>query len=81
MKVCYGYKVCYREEGSKLIKRKFITKTLKKALMAKRYFTKYPPITLYNPRWYVVPIKHKEILKGIWREVPFNEERAFFIYI
>ena len=81
MKVCYGYKVCYREEGSKQLKRIFITRTLKEALIAKRDFAIHPPRKIKNPRWYVVPIKRKEVLKGIWREVPFDEDRALFIYI
>ena len=80
MNTCYGYKICYREEGSKQLIRKFKTRTLKKALKAKKYFVMYPPQKIKNPRWYIIPINKNEIKRGIWREVPFDDERRFFIY-
>ncbi len=73
----YGYKVCYREQGSKIYIRHFMTYTLREALYAKRSYILYPPRArsdnhkLNNPTWKIIPINKDEVIAGIWREVPF----------
>ena len=73
----YGYKICYREQGSKTYVRHFITYTYKQALAAMHEYIRYPPEAredgheLKNPAWRVTPISKKEVADGIWRECPF----------
>lgn len=72
-----GFKICYREQGSKLYIRYFMTYTYKQAKRALRYYLLYPPRArndnhkLNNPTWKIIPINKDEIKAGIWREVPF----------
>lgn len=73
----YGYKVCYKEKGSKRYIRYFITYTYKQAKKILKYYILYSPTArednhiLDNPIWKIIPIKHSEVKDGIWREDPF----------
>ena len=57
----YGYMIGYREIGSRFV----------------RYYRKYPQCKrennhpIINPFWEIQPITKKEILAGIWDEIPF----------
>ena len=72
-----GYKICYREEGSKKYIRHFMTYTYQQALFSLSYYKRYPQRArdddhpLKNPTWKIIPITRKEVRAGIWREVPF----------
>ena len=83
----HGYKVCYKEKGSKEYIRHFLTYTYKQALIAKRYYIKFKQHSrednhpLKNPEWVIIPIKKSEVRSGIWHEVPFwKQNRAFSFY-
>ena len=72
----YGYKVCYKEKGSKVYVIKFLTHSYRQAVDMKILYLRAPPKTdgnkkLKKPTWFVIPIKKSEIRAGIWREVPF----------
>ena len=73
----YGYKVCYKEQGSKEYIRYFMTYTLKQAVKAINGYIRYPPRerntgrTLVRPKWKVIPVMKKEVIGGIWQECPF----------
>ena len=72
-----GYKICYKEKGSKRYIRYFLTYTYTKAKQMKEYYLKYPQKSrddehyLKKPNWVIIPIKKSEIRAGIWHEVPF----------
>ena len=76
-KPCYGYKVCYREQGKKRYVRYFLTYTHKQAVYAMNSYIRYPPREretnrkLNNPSWKIIPVTRKEVDDGIWRECPF----------
>jgi len=80
----YGYKVCYREQGKKRYIRYFLTYTIKQAKDMLNYYLRYPPKSrdnnkiLNNPIWKIIPVSRKEILDGIWHELPF-ERRAILM--
>ncbi len=73
----YGYKIGYRENGSFLFNRLFITRSYNQAVVMRNFYRRYErrerennrPIV--NPFWEIVPITKKEILAGIWDENPF----------
>ena len=73
----YGYKVCYREEGSNKYIRYFKTYTYSEAETAISGYIRYPPRArtddhlLNNPEWVIIPVKISEVLSGIWLEAPF----------
>ena len=73
----FGYKICYKERGSKKYIRYFMTYTYPQALKILYYFISYPPDEretsrkLIQPEWRIIPVTKKEILAGIWRECPF----------
>ena len=73
----YGYKVGYRENGSRLFIRYFKTYTYEQALFSLRHYRNYPQHEretnrpLINPVWSIKPITRKEYKKGIWDELPF----------
>ena len=73
----YGYKVGYRENGSRLFIRYFKTYTYEQALFSLRHYREYQPNEretnrpLINPVWSIKPITRKEYKKGIWDELPF----------
>ena len=74
---CYGYKVCYREEGTTTYVRHFLTYTYKQALTAMDGYIRYPPEaredghTLKRPIWEIIPVSRHEVKAGIWLEAPF----------
>lgn len=72
----YGYKVGYRENGSRLFIRQFITHTHKQAHRTLLFYRKYghagcrkKEIERFN--YLIKPITQKEYLAGIWDELPF----------
>lgn len=83
----YGYKVGYRENGSRIFIRYFMTYTYPQARMCLRHYRKTPPREretnrpLINPFWEIKPITKKEILAGIWDEIPFPRHQAFFAFL
>ena len=82
-----GYKVCYKEKGSKEYIRHFLTYTYKQALIAKRYYIKFRQRSrednhpLKNPEWVIIPIKKSEVRDGIWHEVPFWKQNGAFFFL
>ena len=73
----YGYKVGYRENGSRLFVRYFMTYTYNQAIYSRRHYCKSPQRTrdtnrpIVDPFWEIKPITKKEYLAGIWDEIPF----------
>ena len=82
----YGYKVGYRENGSRIFIRYFMTYTYKMARMCLHHYRKTPPREretnrpLINPFWEIKPITRKEILAGIWDEIPFPYFNLFLLF-
>ena len=78
----YGYKVGYRENGSRLFVRYFMTYTYNQALYSRRHYRKSPQRTrdinrpIVDPFWEIKPITKKEYLAGIWDEIPFQQKNA-----
>ena len=74
----YGYKIGYRENGSLLFNRLFITRSYNHAISMRNFYRRYikrerdTNRPLINPFWEIVPITKKEILAGIWDEPPFQ---------
>lgn len=72
-----GYKVCYKEQGSKEYIRHFLTRNYNDAIGMINFYKRYPPTArkdnhkLKRPKWRIIPVTFKEIIDGIWREVPF----------
>lgn len=73
----YGYKVCYREQGTYEWIRHFVAYTYRQSKDYVACCIRYPPVarddghTLHNPVWRICPITHNDVLLGIWRECPF----------
>ena len=73
----YGYKIGYRENGSLLFNRLFITRSYNQAVFMRNFYRRYEPKrrerTKINsdPFWEILPITKKEFLGGIWNENPF----------
>ena len=73
----YGYKIGYRENGSLLFNRLFITRSYNQAVSMRNYYRRYikqerdTKRPLINPFWEILPITKKEIRAGIWEEPPF----------
>lgn len=73
----YGYKIGYRENGSRSFIRYFMTYTYKQALFSLEHYRQSPqreretnrPIV--NPSWEIKPITKKEYKAGIWDKIPF----------
>ena len=83
----YGYKVGYRENGSRLFVKYFMTYTYHQALFSRRFYRKYPQRTretnrpIIDPFWEIKPITKKEYLAGIWDEIPFlYKYQAHYLY-
>ena len=77
----YGYKVGYLDDSRHFI-RKFITRTHKQAhsvlLLYRRYGHEYGKKTReFNYK--IKPITKKEILAGIWNELPFPDNNFFYL--
>ena len=74
----YGYKIGYRENGSLLFNRLFITHSYNHAVSMRNFYRRYSKQErdtkrpLINPFWEILPITKKEILAGIWDEIPFE---------
>ena len=72
-----GYKVCYKERGSNQYVRHFLARNYNEAILMINHYKRYPQNSrednhkLKKPKWRAIPISFKEILNGIWREVPF----------
>ena len=73
----YGYKVGYRENGSRLFIKHFMTYNYKQALRLLHFYRKTPQRErehnrpIIDPFWEIQPITKKEYLAGIWDEIPF----------
>ena len=73
----YGYKVCCQNKRLRTFICYFKTRTYKKAVEMKRFFSRKPPKTQNNKKftkrhtWVIIPIKRSEVRRGIWREAPF----------
>ena len=83
----YGYKVGYRENGSRLFVRYFMTYTYQQALFSRRFYRRHPQRTretnrpIVDPFWEIKPITKKEYLAGIWDELPFLYKcQAHYLY-
>ena len=83
----YGYKVGYRENGSRRFVRYFMTYTYHQALFSRRHYRKSPQRTrhtnrlIIDPIWEIKPITKKEYLAGIWNELPFLYKcHALYLY-
>ena len=83
----YGYKVGYRENGSRLFVRYFMTYTYQQALFSQRFYRRHPQRTrdtnrpIVDPFWEIKPITKKEYLAGIWDEIPFLYKcQAHYLY-
>ena len=48
-----------------------MTHSYNQAVKVKKDFVKENNPLLKNPIWHIIPITRAEVLKGIWREVPF----------
>ena len=74
----YGYKIGYRENGSLLFNRLFITRSYNHAVSMRNFYRRYEKRErntnrpLISPFWEILPITKKEILAGIWDEIPFE---------
>jgi len=72
-----GYKVCYKECGTKSYIRHFKTYTKLEALDMICHYIRYPPKeretarALIKPKWKIIKVSKREILAGIWDEPPF----------
>ena len=66
----YGYKICYQEKGSKFLVEKFYTHSYRRAVAIKNMYLKYP-VSNKKHTLFIIPIKKREVMKGIWRQVPF----------
>ena len=77
----FGYKVGYRENGSRLFIQHFMTYTYRQALFSRRFYRKYQQRTretnrpIIDPFWEIKPITKKEYLAGIWDEIPFPRKK------
>ena len=82
----YGYKVGYRENGSRLFNRHFMAYTYKQAVFSLYHFRQFPQRKretnrpIIDPFWEIKPITKKEYIAGIWDESPFpNTYFSFFV--
>ena len=83
----YGYKIGYRENGSLLFNRLFITRSYIQAISMRNYYRRYvtrereTKRPLVNPFWEIIPITRQEILAGIWQEDPFPTRTFFHLFV
>ena len=72
----YGYKVGYCKNGSRLFIRKFITRTHQQAHQMLVFYRKFGHQRVAQKFNYEIqPITKKEVLEGIWDELPFLYKR------
>ena len=81
----YGYKVGYRHNNDFFV-RLFITKTRKRAYHVLNYYQKYGHIgcrknEIERFNYLIKPITKKEVLAGIWDELPFKKFCKIILYI
>ena len=74
----YGYKIGYRHNNGFFV-RLFITKTRKRAYHVLNYYQKYGHIgyrknEIERFNYLIKPITKKEVLAGIWNELPFQRK-------
>ena len=77
----YGYKIGYIDEQRNFI-RQFITRTHRQAHRALLYYRKYGHEYGRKTREFnykIKPITKKEILAGIWDELPFTDFDFFYL--
>lgn len=73
----YGYKLCYKNEGSKKLYIYVITNTFSLAEFEMQMCIKYPEQikqsnkTIRGPTWLIIPIKNKREYKKLWKDCPF----------
>ena len=73
----YGYKLCYKNEGSKKLHIYVITNTFSLAEFEMKMCIKYPEQikqsnkTIRGPTWLIIPIKNKREYKKLWKDCPF----------
>ena len=73
----YGYKVGYRKNGSRLFNKKFIARTHKQADQMLVYYRKFGHQRAAQKFNYEIqPITKKEVLAGIWDELPFLRKHS-----
>ena len=83
---CYGYKVCYREQGKKRYVRYFLTYTHKQAVYAMNSYIRYPPREretnrkLNNPSWKIIPVTRKKSMTASGGSVPFKRMLPSFTF-
>ena len=78
----YGYKVGYRENGNRLCIRKFITRTHQQAYQMLVFYRKFGHQRVAQKFNYEIqPITKKEVLAGIWDELPFLYKRHSITFI
>lgn len=70
MRKAYSYKVCYREHGSKKLKRHIVTNSYDGAIWYVEYYTKHPPNGI-QAEWVVIPVTSKLKHKWLWQRCPF----------
>ena len=81
----YGYKIGYRQNNKSFVWL-FITKTHKRAYHVLNYYQKYGHIgcrknEIERFNYLIKPITKKEILEGIWDELPFKNFCKIILYI
>ena len=74
----YGYRIGYRENGSRFFEDYFLTYTYPDAVKMRQHSLTYPPIyshddghLLINPSWEIRLITLQQLLAGIWQQNPF----------
>ena len=86
LKTSNGYKLCYKEKGSRAYIRHFLTCTYMQARSMLRHYKRYPQKSkednhlLKKPNWVIIPITKSEVKDGIWHEVPFWKQTGFFYF-
>ena len=74
----YGYRIGYRENGSRFFEDYFLTYTYPDAIKVRQHYLTYPPLyshddehLLIRPSWEIRPITLQQLLAGIWQQNPF----------
>ncbi len=74
----YGYKVCYKKQGSEKWKIYLVTNTYDLAAWHVRWYQREPPVDritkqpILNVNWLVVPITTYKEYRRLWRDCPFD---------
>ena len=80
-----GYKIGYRQNNKSFV-RLFITKTRKRAYHVLNYYQMYGHVCCHKNEikrfnYLIKPITKKEVLAGIWDELPFKKFCKIILYI